>query len=76
MEVLHAASTDNLVLMIIDKRSDTPGNPWAIQIVQIPGPGLKVGTKHREEGGCWRLGLTDAQTLIRHELKYDNSLSH
>ena len=52
---LHAASTDNLVLMIIDNRS----HPRAIQIVQIPGPGLKVGAKLRglpgegEDVGAW-----------------------
>ena len=39
----HATSSDKLVLMIIDKRPD----PWAIRMVQIPGPGLKVGVKPR-----------------------------
>ena len=32
---LHAASTDNLVLIIIDNRP----NPRATQMIQIPGPG-------------------------------------
>ena len=41
LKCLHAASTDNLVLMIIDDRSD----PRAIQMVQIPRSGLKVGAK-------------------------------
>ena len=40
---LHASSTDNLRLMIIDNRSD----PRAIQMVQIPGPELKVGARPR-----------------------------
>ena len=34
---LYAASTDNLVLMIIDNTCD----PRAIQMVKIPGPELK-----------------------------------
>ena len=59
---LHAGSTDNLVLMIIDNRSDPRATPppQAIQMVQIPGPGLKVGAKPRGLPGCWRLELTDA----------------
>ena len=51
---LYVASTYNLVLMIIDNRSDpkaapgnSSGNPWAIQMGQIPGPELKVGAKAR-----------------------------
>ena len=44
---LHAALTDNLVLMIIDNRCD----PREIQMVKIPGPGLKVGAKPRELPG-------------------------
>ena len=41
---LHAASTeDNLLLMLIDNKS----NPEAVQMVQIPGPGLKEGAKPR-----------------------------
>ena len=38
---LHMAYADNLVLMIIDNRSD----PQAIQMVQILGPRLKVVAK-------------------------------
>ena len=44
---LHPVSTDNLELMIKDNRSDTRGNSWAIQMIQIPGPGMKVGAKPR-----------------------------
>ena len=58
---LHGASTDNLVLTIIDNRSDPkaaprqpPGNPQAIQMGQIPGPELKVGAKPR---GMLALGI-------------------
>ena len=40
---LHAVSADNLVLMITDNKPD----PRAIQTVQIPGPGLRVGAKPR-----------------------------
>ena len=40
-EAEKCSSTDNLGLMIIDNRP----NPPAIQMVQIPGPGLKVGAK-------------------------------
>ena len=47
---LHAASTDNLVLMIIADKSD-PGNPQAIEMVQISGSGLKVGA-NPPRGGC------------------------
>ena len=61
---LYAASTDNLVLTIIDNRSDPKaalGQPRAIQMGQIPGPELKVGAKPGGcPGGCWRLELTDA----------------
>ena len=59
---LHAASTDNLALMIIGNRPD----PRAIQTVQIPEPGLKVGAKPRRlpGGGCWHLELTDALLYI------------
>ena len=33
---------------------------WAIQMVQILGPGLKVGAKPQGlPGGCWHLELTD-----------------
>ena len=48
---LYAASIDNLVLMITDKRA----GPRTIQMVQIPGPGLKVGAKPRGGGdvGAW-----------------------
>ena len=56
---LNAASIDNLVLMILDNRPE----PRAIQMVQIPGPGLKVGAETRgspEDAGCWSLELTDA----------------
>ena len=55
---LHAASTDNLQFMRIDNRSD----PRANQMVQIPGPGLKVGGKPWGllGGKYWRLELTDA----------------
>ena len=53
----HAASTTNLVLMIINNRS----NPWAIRMAQIPEPGLKVDAKPWGlPGACWRLELTDA----------------
>ena len=62
---LRAASTDNLVLMIIDNRSDPRtaprqplGQPPAIQVAQIPGPVLKVGAKPRGlPGGIWMLAL-------------------
>ena len=55
---LHAASTDNLVIMIIDKGL-TLGDPLAIQLVQILGAGLKVGAKPRGlprgDVGTWNL---------------------
>ena len=57
---LHAASTDNLVLIGNGQKGRPPGNPWTIQMVQIPGPGLKVGAKTRGGGEFWRLELTDA----------------
>ena len=52
---LHAASADNLALMIIDNRP----NPRAIQMVQS----WAVSTRKTlgvAPGGCWRLELTDA----------------
>ena len=75
---LHVASTDNLVLTIIDSRSDLKaapgnpsGNPRAIQMGQMPGPELKVGAKPRGlPGGCWRLELTDAlEKLFAHHME-------
>ena len=49
-----------LGILIKDNRSD----PRAIQMVQIPGPGLKVGVKPQglpgEGRGCSRLGWIDA----------------
>ena len=44
---LHAASTDSLVLIDNRKKGRPPGNPRTIQMVEIPGPGLKVGAKPR-----------------------------
>ena len=63
---LYAASTDNLVLTIIDNRSD----PWAV-LRQPPGnsDGTNTGTRAERSaklrelpggGGCWHLELTDA----------------
>ena len=67
---LQAASTDNLVLMIIDNSSDpraaprqplgqTPGNsdgtnPGTPAESRCKTPGVALGG-----GGCWRLELTD-----------------
>ena len=42
---LHVALTDNLQFMITDNRKRPPGNPRAIQMVQILEPGLKVDEK-------------------------------
>ena len=65
---LHAALADNLVLMIIDNRSDPRATPW-----RPPGnsdgtnPGTRVesrcktlGVARGVVGGCWCLELTDA----------------
>ena len=50
---LHEASTDNLQLTMVD---NSP-KPRAIQMVQIPGPGLKVDAKAprvvRGDFGAW-----------------------
>ena len=58
---LQEASTDNLAHMIMDKRPDAgrpSGNPRAIQIVQVPGPGLKVCEKPWGlPGGMLALGI-------------------
>ena len=65
---LYAASIDNLVLTIIENRSDPKAaprqplgqrvNPQAIQMGQIPGPELKVGAKPRGlPGGMLALGI-------------------
>ena len=59
---LYAASTD-LVLTIIDNRSDpkaAPRQPRAVQMGQIPGPKLKVRAKPRGlpgGGGMLALGI-------------------
>ena len=49
---LNAASTDNLVFMITDKRTD-PGQPPDNSDGTHPGLGLKIGAKPRGfPGGC------------------------
>ena len=65
---LHVALTDNQVLMITDNRPNpqvTPG-PCAIQMVQILGPGLKVGAKPQG-----LLPLFECYLLIQHAFSED-----
>ena len=48
---LKSASTDDLVLKILDNRPDPLGNPRAIYTVKIPVAGPKAGTKPRVSRG-------------------------
>ena len=66
---LYAASTDNLVLTIIDNRSDPKaalrqhlGQPLGNSDGTNPGIRAESRCKTRglPGGGCWRLELTDA----------------
>ena len=75
---LHAASTDNLVLTIIDNRSDPKAAPrQPLRQPQGNSDGTNLGTRAESRsktpglpGGCWRLELTDAlEKLFAHHME-------